>query len=109
MSYTQTINISPCDAKNYRLIKLEEPPSCSSGRSLEYNKKTKSFKGPFKNLSMNIVPASTIKKTPKNILRALSKQTIPDHWSWFSIGGNKIEKGDRNQENCGSCWISWIF
>lgn len=29
---------------------------------------------------------------------------IPDSWSWRKNGGNKIEKGLRNQGQCGGCW-----
>lgn len=62
------------------------------------------YKGPFKNVSKLIIPTSYVKATPSYSLMALNEQDIPKEWSWYNIGGNKIEDGSRNQASCGCCW-----
>jgi hypothetical protein len=104
MSKVEDLGIAECKDDSITPKYLQQPPSCDSGRALRYRKSKLEFKGPYINKSQAIVPMSSTKSTPIQALKALSNQNIPTEWSWYSIGGNKIEKGKRNQERCGCCW-----
>lgn len=105
MSKVEKIGVAECNNDSISAKFLQQPPSCSSGRALRYRKPKTEFKGPFINKSQAITPKSaTPSSTPIHALKDLTKQNIPTEWSWYSTGGNKIEKGNRNQERCGCCW-----
>ena len=51
-----------------------------------------------------IDPKFLEKPSSPGALSDLSQIKLKEKWSWREIGGNKIEDGRRNQEQCGCCW-----
>lgn len=81
------------------------PPSCSSGRSIQVTNIYKSYIGPYINSTDTIIPYPEIPKSIQYSKKLLTiSEPIPTSWSWRNTGGNKIEKGARNQGSCGGCW-----
>lgn len=114
------MSFAPCQPSySEQEFTLEKPPEkCDSS----YDKKQKSlrsqrqqYKGPFINGTIDIAPLKDIPIMSSAGLRDISQTPLPTSWSWLEQGtsatsnedgkpNNKIENGDRNQGQCGSCW-----
>lgn len=113
------MSFAPCQPSDTEpSFTLRKPPStCSSDYEVKQRSlrdQRQKYKGPFINGTIEINPLNNIPITPTG-LRDISQTPIPDSWSWLKIGtpattdkngkpNNKIESGNRNQGQCGSCW-----
>ena len=95
------LNLAICPEPN---IPQKPAQTCNEKEGLRELDIHKVYKGKFKNVSSLLVPASVVKPTPVRAMMALKEQDVPNEWSWYNIGGNKIEDGSRNQSLCGCCW-----
>lgn len=46
----------------------------------------------------------TVNTHPEHIKKIREKTILPVNFSWITEGGNQIENGGRNQQQCGCCW-----
>ena len=107
------LNLPYCANPNALPKYIKKEPNCSMKQNELSGLTQPDPKPVFKKAQrMNYINKTLGKNDPKflpkpsssEVLSDLSQIKLKEKWSWRETGGNKIEDGRRNQEQCGCCW-----